>query len=465
MNEVVCSIPNFQTSRDMAHWVTMSRNSFGPEVLYYANLALIDTFGCIVAGAYDEATSAARHLAFNTSSGKCTAVSLSHRVSAEYAALVNGVAAHALDYDDNFIPATTHASAVLVPALLAVTEEIDCTIVELLKAYIVGLEVQAWLGQLMNPEHYSRGWHGTATIGAVGAAAACAKLGGADEDTVLNAVSLATSMASGSKKQFGSMAKPLHAGLAARAGVLSYKLAMAGFEGNPEPILGKWGFLELFGCEDALPTSKNFSELAIMRYGLAQKRFPCCASAHRSLDSLQKLKEEFCFDASELISITAELPKSNADNLRFARPETVEEARFSLHYCLAVLLHSGSLSLSDLTDAAIKRSHLHDTMEKIEMVSVDQVETGNIWGVPAKIRVVLTEGREFFDTCYAPVGTIENPMPHNQLHEKVAECVATAFSQAEVLEIMETLTEWDKGEKVERFMKWLRRINHRHPHA
>src|SRR5690606_852739 len=137
-----------------------------------------------------------------------------------WAALVNGAAAHALDFDDNFDPAKAHASAVLVPAILALAEgragEPPISGFAMLDAYIVGLQIMGRTGQGVNPYHRDRGWHATATLGAIGAAAACARLLRLSAGQAAHALSLATSMASGSMAQFGTMAKPLHAGLAAK---------------------------------------------------------------------------------------------------------------------------------------------------------------------------------------------------------------------------------------------------------
>src|SRR5690606_18663480 len=155
-------------------------------------------------------------------------------LSPPWAALANGTAAHALDFDDNFDPAKAHASAVLIPAILALAEERPAPGFAVLDAYIVGLQIMGRVGQGINPFHRNRGWHATATVGAIGAAAACARLLALSSAQATHALSLATSMAAGSMAQFGTMAKPLHAGLAAKSGVIAASLAQAGLDAGAE---------------------------------------------------------------------------------------------------------------------------------------------------------------------------------------------------------------------------------------
>src|SRR6185503_10510107 len=161
-------------------------------------------------------------------------------------ALIYGTAAHALDYDDNYHPMAGHATAVLAPAIFALAESRRVSGEATLDAYIVGLEALALVGNGVNLVHYEKGWHSTSTLGPFGAAAACARLLKLDASGVTAALSLACSMAGGSKLQFGTMAKPVHAGLAAHHGVMAALLAASGVRGHPEPLEGHWAFRELF---------------------------------------------------------------------------------------------------------------------------------------------------------------------------------------------------------------------------
>jgi len=153
--------------------------------------------------------------------GPCTVMGSEVRLAAPWAALANGTAAHALDFDDNFDPAKAHASAVLVPAILALAEQERASGRACLDAYIAGLQIMGRVGQGVNPAHRNRGWHATGTVGAIGAAAACARLLRLPEREAAFALSIATSLAGGFMAQFGTMTKPVHAGFAAQAGVMA----------------------------------------------------------------------------------------------------------------------------------------------------------------------------------------------------------------------------------------------------
>jgi len=153
----------------------------------------------------------------------------------------------------------------------------------------VGLELQARIGKLINPVHYQRGWHGTSTVGTIGTAGACTRLLGLDQSGVLAAMSIAFSMVAGSKKQFGSMMKPIHAGLAAQHGLMAARMAAVGISGTPDFLTGSWSFQELYADrDDSLIESSLLGlgeRLAILDDGLLVKRFPCCASAHCLIES------------------------------------------------------------------------------------------------------------------------------------------------------------------------------------
>src|SRR6478672_5329853 len=193
-----------------------------------AAAAVCDTVGVILAGAVEPAAQIAR--AVIGGEGVCHVLGTSRRAGAADAAFVNAVAAHALDFDDMCFVSMAHPSCALVPAALAAAESSSASGSALLDGYIVGFEVECRLGSVMNPRHYhSRGWHCTSSIGTVGAAAAAARLLGLDASATAHALGIAASSACGLKENLGSMVKPLHAGLAARNGLMAARLAGEGF--------------------------------------------------------------------------------------------------------------------------------------------------------------------------------------------------------------------------------------------
>jgi hypothetical protein len=160
------------------------------------------------------------------------------RVPAPEAAWINGTAAHALDYDD--VALRGHPSTVLVPAILAEGESLKASGAQMATAYVAGYEVWADLQRRDPQQHHEKGWHPTGIFGAIGAAAACASLRGLDADKAATAIALGASQSAGLVSNFGTMAKPFHAGRSAHAGVIAARLAAAGFTASPTRWSIRW---------------------------------------------------------------------------------------------------------------------------------------------------------------------------------------------------------------------------------
>ena len=430
-------------------WLVHSPNLSEGIALMRARDAFIDTVGCCIAGANEIVTNKALKAVCASHVGACTVFGREAKLSAEMAALVNGTAAHALDYDDNFNPAVTHASAILVPAILALGEEIGASGNELLDAYIVGLEIQAWLGRQMIPTHYSAGWHATSTIGTIGVASACARILKLDIEHTLYALSIATSMAGGSKLQFGTMVKPLHAGLAARAGITSAKLAAAGIKASKDPFSGAWGFVELHHGNPHNTTNRenNFvPELAIISDGLAQKRFPCCASAHRTMDAILFLMSEFSLKADDIERLETLVPDYDYHNMRFDRPADEMEARFSMSYCAAVTALYGRAKLSDFTKKALTRPEVSNWLSKVTMHSMGEKteKEADIWEIPAVTTLLLKDGRQLEKHVLQPVGTIHAPMGEEDKANKFRDCAERYLPEWRIKELFRRLRNLEK---------------------
>jgi 2-methylcitrate dehydratase PrpD len=220
-----------------------------PGARLRAATALLDTVGVTLAGALEPASRAVQDVIAAEGGDACTVLGSALRSTAPGAALANGTAAHALDYDDMCFVSLAHPSAPLVPALLAAGELSGASGSAILDAYVMGFEVEARLGRVMNPRHYQRGWHCTSTLGAIGAAAAASRVMGLDAGRTCHALAIAASEASGLKENFGTMVKPLHAGLAARDGVLAALLARSGLTASERALDGPQGFLQVMDSE------------------------------------------------------------------------------------------------------------------------------------------------------------------------------------------------------------------------
>jgi len=398
--------------------------------LALAKGALKDVVACMVAGAKDEAALRVSRAA--------------HGWGPPSAALVWGTAAHALDYDDNYHPMAGHATAVLAPAIFAMSDSRSVSGAAALDAYIVGLEALALVGSGVNLVHYERGWHSTSTLGPFGAAAACARVMELDEARVTAALSLAFSMASGSKLQFGTMAKPLHAGLAAQHGVMAAMLAASGVAGVPEPLEGAWGFRDLFAGADS-PGYRPRAigrPLAIERYGLKAKIHPCCASVHTAVDALLFLKQKYRFEAGDVESIDVLVNRVSYDNLRYPDPRTDTEARFSMQWAIALALLQDRLRLADFTPAALKRRELRAWLPRIRMRHAQRgnahpsMENGR---EPALTTVLLKNGKKLSRYAQRPKGTLQIPLSAKELDQKFEDCAPGRPALGRMLDRLESV--------------------------
>ncbi|MBB3644141.1 2-methylcitrate dehydratase PrpD [Rhizobium sp. BK619] len=405
----------------------LSRTTFSSLAMDRARDAAVDTIGCMIAGSSDESVAAlTRAFDGEIAGGGQARLITGGSASPSLAALVNATAAHALDFDDNFHPARAHASAVLVPALLAVlTRGNAVSGKRFLEAYLTGLEAQATVGFGVNPSHYNRGWHATSTVGSIGAAAGVARLLGGDEESLAAAMSLATSFACGPKGQFGTSAKPLHAGIAARNAVDAARMALAGLSGRPDILERPQGFRDLFGGDDA----KGWEGLALTEEhiiesrGVVTKRHPCCASTHRAIDALLDLKQEHGLLAADIARIETKVGISAARNLAYPEPTNEMQARFSMPYCLATAFLKGALSLSDFTRQQIERLEIRQFMPCIEMQSYSAEEERGVERLPHVVTVTTRDGRILSKSRLHAKGSLEAPMSVHEREVKFMDCL------------------------------------------
>lgn len=428
-----------------AEWLATVSPDHGEEAYRRARDAVFDTVGCILAGRDSSSATAVRATIMPWGEGKAAILGTATRAPAPWAALANGTAAHAMDLDDWDMPATSHPSAVLVPALLALCEERGADGEALLDAYIVGVEVLMRTGEAVNLVHYHRGWHTTSTLGAIAAAAGCARLLGLDATRAGHALGIATSMAAGFKSQFGSTTKPAHAGLAAKSGVLAACLAENGLTAAPETLDGAWSVLTLLAGEQAngftAPLAKLGAPLAILEHGLIVKRYPCCAYIHRAVDGLLTLRAQHGLTAESARQVRVAIPSRNKEILPFTVPETPSEARFSMEYCLAVALDQGSLGECDFTAEAIARDPVRALIPKIAFAGLPvTAQSSDLATEEAdRVAVIGEDGEEqAIEVLYAK-GHPRNPLSEAELQAKFEDCAQDLLAPAALVAAQRSL--------------------------
>jgi 2-methylcitrate dehydratase PrpD len=361
-----------------------------------AAAAIADTIGVTLAGVGEPAARMAAALAVDDGPGDCQLIGTLLRAGAGGAALANGTAAHALDYDDMCFVSLAHPSCALVPAALAAAELADASGLAVVEAYVVGFEVECRLGVIMNPRHYhERGWHCTSSIGTIGAAAAASRVLGLEAAAVRHALGVAASAACGFKENMGSMVKPLHAGLAARNGLMAAQLARRGFESSPDAIDGPQGYLRVMDSQHRTldPAVRDLGDRwEIEETGITVKLYPSCAATHPPLDVLLDLRARHAIDAGQVEAIEIEVDSMTPRLLIHQRPRTVLEGKFSMPFCAAAAIAYGRIGIDTFDLERIDDADVQALMPRVSLRANPEFDRAAPLS-QARVTVRLRDGR------------------------------------------------------------------------
>ena len=369
---------------------TLTYEAIPGDIRAWARQCILDYVGCAIAGASDELTEILL-AELSEQGGQGTASVFGHgaKLPAASAAIVNGAASHALDFDDVNLAMPGHPSVAILPALLALAEERGFTGQQVLTAFVAGYELQCRIGRVIAPGHYDGlGFHSTATVGSFGSAAACAHLLGLDEEKFVRALGIAGTQAAGLKSQFGTMCKPLHAGKASYHGLMAAKLAMRGFTSRDDILECRQGFASThspdFHPERVVdvPPHGWYIRNNLFKYHAA------CYMVHSSIESARKLREQHGVTPDKIDRISVRLEESSDRICNIPAPRTGLEAKFSLRLASAMGLAGidtgrlGTYSEEVATDPSLVALR--------EKVSLD-FQTG-IPNTFAEMSLVLTDG-------------------------------------------------------------------------
>ncbi|KDU06756.1 MmgE/PrpD family protein [Escherichia coli] len=399
-----------------------------PHVISRAKIHLLDSLGVALAGTVQNNAINGRnglHKMPNTQ-GKCRVWGSSYTFSPAYAALANGIAAHVLDFDDTHTDSITHGSAVLVPLVIALTEDLNLNSREMLAAYVTGWEIAARVGLTAKGTFHKRGFHSTAIAGIFGAVSGAASLLNLSPIACAHALGLAGSQASGIAEYLtnSSSAKCFHAGWAAHSGILSAYLAEAGMTGPLSVFEGRFGLFATHGIQSEINAADVCRELGehweIMRVSV--KPYPCCHFAHATVDCARMLirdgikPEEVKHILCVVDPIASALICEPIDD-KFS-PQTPYAAKFSLPYLVASGMIDDGLSLESFSPEQLNRT---DVLELARKVSYRYSEEGEIpfpAYFPGLISVTLKDGREMTKRLNVNYGNPENPMKNSDVEKK-----------------------------------------------
>ncbi|MGL3213577.1 MmgE/PrpD family protein [Bradyrhizobium sp. BR 1433] len=409
-----------------------------------ARTGIIDCVGVMIAGAAEQPVRiVSAMVAASTQNDGAPEVPSGRNLAAPDAALVNGVAAHVLDYDD--VALAGHPSTVLVPAILAEGWSLNSSGADALAAYAAGYEVWAQVIALEPGHLHERGFHPTAVMGALATAAACARLRNLDSTKTAHAIAIAASLASGLVANFGTMTKSLHAGRTAQSGVLAARLADQGFTASLDVLEHQTGFLRAHSPSGTPDIENGTIDIGrnwrLADLGINVKRYPTCYATHRSIDAMIGLVNAHKLKPDDVKEIRVHTGVTQRLMLRNTNPQTGLEAKFSMEFAMTAALIAGRVGLSELTDEFVSRPDVGATFAKVRCTTTDEIMPGDQPFAPAdRVSVVLTSG-EVLE--HAPVvhakGSWQRPLLRDELQDKFMDCATRVFKQGQAAALFEQL--------------------------
>jgi 2-methylcitrate dehydratase PrpD len=433
----------------------MSLDQVPSGALQTAKIAIMDTIGVALAGAAsDAARIAANTVLVEAGTGGSLIFGQKRYATMLDAAFVNGTAAHALDFDDTSNSMGGHPSAPVVPAIWSLAEFLGATGGEFLAAYVAGLETQARLGRAVNPQHYEKGWHPTATLGVFGAAAASSRLLGLSAEKTTEALALAVSMASGVKASLGTMAKACQVGHAARNGLLAALLARNGMQANPESLEHRQGFFNVFNG------TGNFRPEAVLEGwgipwelsdpGLGFKRHPCCASTHSAADAILTLLARRPINISEVVSVECLLHPRRLGHIDRPAPRSGLDAKFSIQYVIARALMHGFLGLEHFSDSAVREPEVNNLIGRITAKADPDAIIATNEHYYAKLSLRLNSGEWLEAFVDRAVGRDNaHPIPEDTLRTKFLDCAGQVLNRRSTKSVMDLLLQLENIQRIE----------------
>jgi 2-methylcitrate dehydratase PrpD len=424
------------------------RPRIGAAATAAARRCLIDSLAVAYAAYGEPPIDMLRELSTaEASGGPSSVIAYGERARATDAALVNGMMISLQLFDDNQEQMRGHPSAPLWPAVLALGEQCDLTLAQALEAFVIGYEVECRFGLLLNPSHYEQGWHATATQGALASVIASALVLGLDADRTAHAVGIVASMASGLRRNFGTMTMSLHSGLAASDGVRAALLARQGFTADPSILDGPRGFGDIFSREwsaDALAADLDRWGLPFMLVdpGPTFKLFPCGRPTLFGVDAALALRQRHGITASDVRRITCDVSYMFPRTLIHARPVNGLQGKTSLEYCIAVTLLDGRPTLASFEDAAVMRAPIRELIERIEIRVPPELSEAvaavrkSPFEQPVTVTVETHDGRTVSETVAVHKGSPRNAASDADLDAKFADCAGAHLDAARVADIL-----------------------------
>lgn len=452
----------------LSTWIVdIGPDDISKEAIGNAKTAILDTIGVTLAGSMEESGKIITEFIKKVGGEQVsTVIGQCLKTSPQNAALANGTMAHALDFDDVSYTFCGHPSAPILPAVLATGEYVHASGLNIITAFIIGFEIACKIGMMTVPKICEDGWHSTGILASFGATAAAGKLLNLNVSQMTAALAINASQTCGLKGNAGTMSKHLQAGRAAENGVVAAILAKDGFTGVKNVFEGVDGFFQVLKVD--IPnqtiqaiTNKLGNPFDIVSPGFFIKQFPCCSEPQSAMFALQSLKEEFQIIAETVNSIECSATPMVNNILIYPFPRTGMEGKFSMQFCLALVLIQGEISVSDFSDEKVKDPEVIDLMKRIKL-QIDE-EFANEGYAPTEhpsaaiVKVRMKNGDEYQKRANNPKWNPQNPPAMEELVKKYRNCAEGILIEEKVIKSIELIKSMEKINDIGELMNLLTR--------
>jgi 2-methylcitrate dehydratase PrpD len=407
------------------------------DVAHLGKRSVLDAIGLALAGAATDCGDISRRYLASmgiASEKGSTVIGSNLRVPARFAAFANGVAIHADDYDDTQLAVAkdrvygllTHPTAPALPPVLALAERDRRSGADMMLAYHVGVEVECKVAEAILPRHYQHGFHSTGTCGSIGAAAGAAKLLGLDRETTRRAISIGATQAGGLRENFGTMTKPFHAGRAAENGVTAAEIAALGFSASPNGLEGERGFFRAAGggYSPEMIVDKLGNPWTFASPGISIKPHPSGSLTHPGMAVMMELILAHDIRPERVKRVAVGTNHNMPNALIHHHPKNELQAKFSMEFCMAILLLERKGGLEQFTDKVVNHPDVQAMIEKVSFGVHPEAEAAGFDKMTTIIEIELTDGKVVTGRADFGKGSPANPMTDTELTEKFRQCAA-----------------------------------------
>ncbi|MGF1594282.1 MAG: MmgE/PrpD family protein [Kiloniellaceae bacterium] len=432
--------------------------------------SILDGFGLALSGSVAKSGELVRrHLGdLNLGSGPATVIGSSLKVAPRFAAFANGVGIHADDYDDTQLAVAkdrvygllTHPTAPALPAALAMGEAKGASGADVMLAYHIGVEVECKISEAIAPRHYQTGFHSTATCGTFAAASAAGRLMGLDREALRRALSIAGSQSAGLRENFGTMTKPFHAGRSSESGVAAAQFASYGWTATDKILEAPRGFFSAAGGGYDLNSisGKLGAPWTFESPGVSIKPHPSGSLTHPGMTEMLRLIREHGIQAADVEQVRVGTNSNMPNALIHHRPTNELQGKFSMEFCMAILLIEGRAGLNEFVDEVINRPDVKAMIEKVDFVIDERAEAAGYHKMTTYIDITLKDGRKISGMADFGKGSPANPMSFEEVATKFHECAEFAgWSRAKADEVVSMVRDFDSLPSLDRLMGALRR--------